>query len=341
MRAAAAPVRRSTHRPFRPKQLHGTKRTSAQWDQVYHKAANVALNNSGYDITGIDARQLMAVQDTISRGLMNGWKESSIAAALKPILGKGPWSNAGYRAKLVAEYETRTAIGKAQREFWRERQAEGKLSPKAMRVFRLGPTCEHCPVCLALKGTKSPIGDDTNAPPIHPNCCCYEVVSEFGTVKKMWMPIEKAFAQAPNTHLDEEYKDLHLVKSAVPRSTSQKGHTVVMPLTPQYKNPITPPPADRPVKKELDDSFRFPELVGKSIGAPGRSTVAYPKSFVMNRPDGAWASVNQTSGGDWAYRATHPSGQKHEGMMPSHIRAESAARKHVKNHWAKWDAEHK
>jgi hypothetical protein len=237
MQAAVVPVaRKKTHRPFRPKQSHGTNRTPSQWDRVYQKAASVAQSNAGWDITGLNAQELMMVQDTLSRGLMAGWSEKSFATALKPIIGVGPrfekavdsyrqrllasgYSNRDasihtdtyrnsllrYRAKMVAEYELRTSLGQAQRDYWRDRVTEGQLSPNAKRVFRLGPTCKnHCAVCRGLNGHESSVLDDTNAPPMHPHCCCYEVIVNYGKVIKAWLPDAQI----------EAVKDLHLVKFA-------------------------------------------------------------------------------------------------------------------------------
>ena len=137
-------------RPFRPKQLHQTHRTPSQWDTVYDKAAKLAYVDSAWDITGLSGQELMQVQDVLTRGLNDGWSERSFARVLRPIIGLGPKFDAAvaayqvrlsqqgrskadvqrltaayadrlgrYRAKLVAEYELRTALGRAQRGYWR------------------------------------------------------------------------------------------------------------------------------------------------------------------------------------------------------------------------------
>jgi SPP1 gp7 family putative phage head morphogenesis protein len=186
---------------------------------VYDKAARIAQKDGAWDITGLSGQELMAVQDVLARGLTAGWSERSFAQALKPILGLGPrfevavasyqnrLSIAGrsradikrltdayadslrrYRANLVAEYELRTALGQAQRDYWRDRQAQGLLGKNAVRVFRCHKDERTCDVCRSLDGRRTPVSSDDNAPPMHPNCRCWEVCADRGVVKKLWLP---------------------------------------------------------------------------------------------------------------------------------------------------------
>jgi SPP1 gp7 family putative phage head morphogenesis protein len=214
-------IRRPKH-PFRLRQRHQTHRTPSQWDTVYGKAVQEVQRNGGWDITGISGPELMQIQDTLARGLERRWSESSFARAIKPIIGLGPRFDQAvqtyrnrllaegrplgevqrlvqryhdsllrYRANLVAEYELRTALGQAQRDYWRDRQAQGLLGANAVRIFRCHKDERTCPMCRGLDGHRSPVADDTNAPPLHPNCRCWEVCADQGLVRKLWLPDEE------------------------------------------------------------------------------------------------------------------------------------------------------
>jgi SPP1 gp7 family putative phage head morphogenesis protein len=94
---------------------------------------------------------------------------------------------------MVAETETRTALNQAQNDLWREMQQAGKISNRAVRVFRTHKDERTCPICRPLNGRRSSIGDNTNTPPVHPNCRCKQVLVDLGVVTKAHLVDEHHF----------------------------------------------------------------------------------------------------------------------------------------------------
>lgn len=182
--------------------------------QINNDAAERALNHAGLDITGIDSTSLQAVQDAVHDALYEGWTDARLARTIRRVVGLSKRDAAAVaafqaglvargatlksatrqadayaarlrkrRAEVIAHHEVRKALADAQRETWADEQAKGLLTPWAVRVFRVHKDERLCKVCRPLNGRRISLRADDPAPPLHPNCRCWEELKDEGVIK--------------------------------------------------------------------------------------------------------------------------------------------------------------
>lgn len=99
------------------------------------------------------------------------------------------------RAIRIGRYETQKALLDAQRALWAQMQEDGEVSRYAVRVMRVHKDERLCPVCRPLNGRRASLRADGGyevqglgflpGPPFHPNCRCWEVLSDEGIAKAL------------------------------------------------------------------------------------------------------------------------------------------------------------
>jgi SPP1 gp7 family putative phage head morphogenesis protein len=177
-------------------------------------AAQHALDEAGIEITGLSNSERRKVQKILSDAAYNGWTATKTAARIKQVIGLSPRqqnavnahrkaqieagrtprqadsSASAYarrlrsaRAAVVADYEVRTSLADAQRRVWAQDQHDGKISSRAVRVFKTHKDERTCKTCRPLNGKRQSLRSSKNTPPLHPNCRCTEVLLDEGVVK--------------------------------------------------------------------------------------------------------------------------------------------------------------
>ena len=95
------------------------------------------------------------------------------------------------RTKMIARNETALAMAAGKREAWRQMQTMGEVSPYAVRIWHTHKDERTCPVCAPLNGRRASLHEErgytlkdglfVTGPPAHPNCRCWETLSDRGT----------------------------------------------------------------------------------------------------------------------------------------------------------------
>lgn len=194
--------------------------TKASVPDLRNAAAERALSDAGYQIADLNAADIEAVQDILSAALYDGWTERRLVTRISRVVGLGKRYQAavrGYeaglvangvsraeaakkaddyatrlkkqRAQTIADHERRALLADAQRADWLEKQESGTLSRYAVRVFKTHKDEKRCKTCKSLNGRRISLKDsDVPAPPLHPNCRCWEVLLDEGVVKSTTRP---------------------------------------------------------------------------------------------------------------------------------------------------------
>jgi hypothetical protein len=96
-----------------------------------------------------------------------------------------------YRAETIAATETHAALMAGRQAVWERAQAEGRLSPLAVRVWQTNwgdsRVCERCQALdgavSAMRGVFIDGAVTSEAPPLHPRCRCWLEVQERNVVQ--------------------------------------------------------------------------------------------------------------------------------------------------------------
>lgn len=183
--------------------------------KVNARAAQIAAQSAGFNITGLSKADLSAVQSILSQALYDGWSEPKTQLRIRQVVGlskRDAVAVANYRSRLmkdgasslsadksadkyadrlrkrraevIADYELRKAQHEARRELWEEARNDGRISPYAVRVWKTHKDERTCPVCRPLNGRRTSVvkgayatgGGEVLTPPAHPNCRCTEVL---------------------------------------------------------------------------------------------------------------------------------------------------------------------
>lgn len=181
---------------------------------VNERAAELAEARAGELIRDLTAEQRLVVQTMVKKAIERGWTDAQLQMRLKDKIGLGPRYSAAVenqrnqnlakgmmpgtanrlasqyakrlrsqRALTIARYEVQKALNDANRELWLEQQQDGDLTPYAVRIFKTHPDEHRCGVCKRLNGRRVSLKDAAIAPPLHPNCRCWEELSDEGIVK--------------------------------------------------------------------------------------------------------------------------------------------------------------
>lgn len=178
---------------------------------VAERASEIAQRNAGKMVTALTAASRRRVRSLTEQALDRGWTEATLAQRLQATVGLStPHAKAvetyrqalldqgipsgrataqadAYakrlqrsRGKTIARTEMQQANAQAQRELWQEAQEDGLLSNYAVRVTHTKSGA--CPMCRVENGRRRTLRTTVDGPPFHPNCRCYETVSDQGTV---------------------------------------------------------------------------------------------------------------------------------------------------------------
>jgi hypothetical protein len=181
---------------------------------VHEVAAELAETQAGNLIKDLNGEQRYMVQRLVKQAIQRGWTDQELQARLKNKIGLHPRyaqavdnllnKNLGdgmapgkaqrladqYAARLradralaIARYEVAKALNDANRILWQEQQEDGDISPYAVRIFKTHPDEARCKVCKRLNGRRISLKATDPAPPLHPNCRCWEELSDQGIVK--------------------------------------------------------------------------------------------------------------------------------------------------------------
>ena len=134
-------------------------------------------------ITNMAQKQIGDVSGEIAQSLALGEPLSVLMDKLEPLVGKGPWKSAAYRAEIVARTELARIQGLAtqlQMEQISEENPELELKRQYLVAHVQEWPCDECRPhdgnVYEIDGTPYLPADGPPAPstPVHPNCrCCY------------------------------------------------------------------------------------------------------------------------------------------------------------------------
>lgn len=178
---------------------------------VQERAATIARQQAGKRITALTAASKRRVQTLIRQGIEDGWDDATLAQRIEAtvglstpqakaveayrrnLLGQGikpgraraqadAYANRlrSSRGKTIARTEMQQATAQAQRELWQEAREGGEVSNYAVRVTHTRK--DPCPQCRSENGKRRTLRNTDGGPPFHPNCRCYETLSDQGTV---------------------------------------------------------------------------------------------------------------------------------------------------------------
>lgn len=132
-------------------------------------------------IVGLDPRRSLALynyrQRLVDAGLLSSTVDKRAAQYAKRLLAD--------RAITIARTEIMFAANSGQRESWRQAQASGLLKPTQRRRWMITPDDRLCPLCRAMNGRttligqpyRTPDGRFVLSPPLHPKCRCTDVLT--------------------------------------------------------------------------------------------------------------------------------------------------------------------
>lgn len=172
---------------------------------------------------GLTRSKQQRLRTLIARGIDQGWSDTKMEEAIRSVVGlddryaraveayrtgliaqghpagKARQAANQYAARLlrsraqrIARTEVQKALLDAQRLMWTQQQEDGDLSRYAVRVIRLHKDERLCKVCRPLNGRRVSLRSGAGVevqgvlfpgPPFHPNCRCYEEVSDQGIAK--------------------------------------------------------------------------------------------------------------------------------------------------------------
>lgn len=183
--------------------------------EVNDAAVQIARSQAADLLAGASATKKKVVRSLIRRGMEQGWSDTVLQARIAEKAGLDPRSatalenyRAGlkannvppgraermveayrkrllkHRAMVIARTETQQALMDGQREIWARQQESGDLSPYAVRVTVTHKDDRLCPTCRPEGGRRRSLKRGAGGgPPFHPQCRCYEVLSDEGVVK--------------------------------------------------------------------------------------------------------------------------------------------------------------
>lgn len=171
--------------------------------EVNELAAELAKDAAGSLITGLSKTKRRVVANVIAKGIDQGWSDTVLQARIAEVVGLSPRDAnalenarqgliaqglspgrvskqvAAYqkrlvrrRAAVIAQHEVRKMVNDAQRILWLQQQHDGDLSPYAVRVVKINPASNTCPICKAQNGRRHSLKDDYG-PPVSPGLCLH------------------------------------------------------------------------------------------------------------------------------------------------------------------------
>lgn len=204
--------------------------------EVNEVAAELLRTQAADLIAGLSVTRKEVVRRVLAQGVRRGWSDTTVRRRVAQVVGLDPRRAAAVdkyrqgmlnegvpaaraekqakayakrltreRVALIADHEMRQALMSAQRLVWADMQANGDLSPYAVRVIRVNKDERLCTICGPLNGRRASLKADWNlGPPFHPRCRCDEEVIDLGIEKGEDVPVSIEKAVTPGGRVGDD-----------------------------------------------------------------------------------------------------------------------------------------